>query len=366
MSNAPEAPAPPFCPNPACPFHRNDHPRWKFRKLGFYSRTIAPYRVQRYRCDTCRRYFGDQTFRTTYWLHRPELLVPVFWRLNACSGYRQIAREVGAGPATIGRMSDRLGRHAFLFHEQLRPKGPLREPLALDGFESFEFSQYYPTSWHVAAGQRTHYFYGFTDSECRRRGSMTPAQKRRRQELEARLGRPDPRSIEKEVAALLAIVGAGSRHVELHTDEHRSYPRAVRRLTGLVVTHRTISSRAARTTRNPLYAINLLDLLLRHNGAAWKRETIAFDKRRACAAYRMANFLVFRNYVQPFSERRRGPTPAMRLGLLDRALKPRAILAERLFVTRSTLPERWRDYYWRKLRTRALRGNRAHALRYAT
>jgi hypothetical protein len=50
------------------------------------------------------------------------------------------------------------------------------------------------------------------------------------------------------------------------------------------VTHRTISSRALRDTRNPLFAINLLDLLIRHSGANHKRETIAFSKRRQSAS----------------------------------------------------------------------------------
>src|SRR5262245_27648923 len=161
MPNAPAVPAPPFCPNRDCHFHRNDRHLWRFVRTGFYARRIAPYRIQRWRCVACRRNFGAQTFRLTYWLHRPELLVPMFWRLNGCSGFRQLAREPNASPSTIASLSDRLGRHCLLFHELHRPRGPLAEPMALDSFVSFEYSQYYPTSWHVAVGQRSHYFYGF-------------------------------------------------------------------------------------------------------------------------------------------------------------------------------------------------------------
>jgi hypothetical protein len=298
-------------------------------------------------------------------MHRPHILPAVFQRLNACSGFRQIARELKVSPSTIARASDRLGRHALLFHQQLRPRGPLTEPLALDGFESFEYSQYHPTSYHVAAGQRSHFFYGFTESECRRRGAMTRFQRKRRGELEARLGRPDPKSIEKEVAALLEILAPMATSIELHTDQHQSYPRALRRLRHLRIAHFTISSRAARIPQNPLFAINLLDFLIRHNGANCKRETPAFSKRRASAALRLAVFLVWRNYIQPFSERRRGPTPAMRLGLIDRPLTVEEVLAKRLFVSRSDLPERWQDYYWRRLPTRAIPNGRSHRLRYA-
>jgi len=298
-------------------------------------------------------------------MKRPDLLAPVFHRLVGCSGFRQIAYEFGVSPQTIGRVSGRLGRHSLLFHQLKRPKGPIQEPLALDGFESFEYSQYYPTSYHVAAGQRTHFFYGFTDSECRRRGNMTRAQKKRRARLEEQLGRPDPKSIEKEVAALLTILAPAPQALELHTDEHKSYPRAVLRVPHLSVTHRTISSRAARTPQNPLFAINLLDLKVRHNGANHKRESIAYSKRRASAAYRMAHFLVWRNWVRPFSERKGGASPAMRLGLIDRLLTVPELLKRRLFPSRIVLPERWRVYYWKELPTRAIPKGTTHRLRYA-
>ena len=49
----------------------------------------------------------------------------------------------------------------------------------------------------------------FTDSELRRSGRMTAAQKRERARREAALGRPDPRSIEREVAALTTAHGCG-------------------------------------------------------------------------------------------------------------------------------------------------------------
>src|SRR5258706_603453 len=100
--------------------------------------------------------------------------------------HRKIARDVGASPTTIMRQTDRLGRHCLLFHEQLRPKGAPAESLAVDGFESFEFSQFTPVHFHAAIGVRSHFIYGFTDSELRRKGRMTDAQRRRRSELDAR------------------------------------------------------------------------------------------------------------------------------------------------------------------------------------
>lgn len=359
------SPPPPFCPNPNCRFHRTGAGRWRFVRDGFFVRQSAPQRIQRFRCVPCGRHFSSQTFHTSYWLKHPELLVPVFHRLLGCSAFRQIAREFGVSPTTVLTHSARLGRHCWLFHQQLRPHGRLEEPLALDSFVSFEFSQYHPTAFHVAVGQHSHFFYGFTDSELRRSGRMTDQQRRRRAVLEQRFGRPDPRSTEREVATLLAIVAPTPQRLELHTDEHTDYPRALARLPHLAITHRTISSRALRTARNPLFPVNLLDLLIRHCGANHKRETISFSKRRQSAAERLAVLLVWRNYVKWFSERRRQETPAMRLQILRAPLTVPELLSRRLFATRIALPERWRAYYRREIVTRRIPNGVGLRLGYA-
>jgi transposase-like protein len=355
---------PPFCPNPGCAFHRD--PRgWRFKRAGCFVRRARPQRIDRYRCSRCRRSFSSQTFSTTYWLRDPTLPRAVMLRLLACSALRQIARDLGVSPATVQRHAERLGRHCLLFHERLRPKGPPTEPLAIDGFESFEFSQFSPTHFHTAVGTRSHFIHGFTDSELRRKGRMTPAQRRRRAALESQLGRPDPKSIEREMGALLALVIPAGSHAVLHSDDHPAYPRALRHLPDRVFDHRTTPGRAARTPHNPLFAVNLLDLLIRHSSANHKRETLAFSKRRQGAIERLWLLVVWRNTIKAFSERRQDATPAQRLGLLPRRLRPEDVLAERLFPSRIALPERWARYYRRDIPTRRLPNARTHRATYA-
>ena len=355
---------PPFCPNPACAFHTQTR-GWRWKRAGFHARQHAPRRVQRYRCQHCRRHFSDQTFRTSYWLKRPDLLADVFAGLVGCAAFRQLARARQVSPSTIATHAARLGRHCLLFHQRHRPRGAVREPQVLDSFQSFEYSQYSPTLFHLAGGRHSHFFHGFTDSERRRSGSMRPTQKRRRAALEAAHGRPDPRSVEREVRALLGIVYAEPQSLRLHTDEHVDYRRAIATSRHLRVEHRTISSRAARTRHNPLFAVNLLDLLIRHSSANHKRETIAFSKRRQSAAERLWVFLVWRNYMKWFSERRRGQTPAMRAGVLDRRVDVRELLGERLFVSRVGLPARWQRYYRRQIPTRRIPHCRTHRAVFA-
>src|SRR5712671_2912433 len=121
MAHATAPASPPFCPHPACRFHRAATPSWHWVRDGFYRRQQCPHRIQRYQCCHCRRHFSEQTFRTTYWLRRPELLVPTFNRLVGGSAFRQIAREFECSPQTIATHSARLGRHCLLFHERRRP-----------------------------------------------------------------------------------------------------------------------------------------------------------------------------------------------------------------------------------------------------
>ena len=356
---------PEFCPNERCAHHRTSGPDWRWQRAGFFSRQAAPHRIQRFRCCHCRRYFSTQTFRTDYWLKRPELLPEVFHRLVACSGFRQIARRYDISPQTVLTHAARLGRHCLLFHEEHRPKGALGEPIALDGFESFEFSQFHPTRFHVVVGKFTHFFYGFTCSELRRSGRMTTRQKEKRLEIELQLGTPDPRQSMDDVTRILRLVTRDSKEVELHTDQHSDYPRAIRRIGAARIAHRTISSRASRTTANPLWPINHLDSLIRHSSADHKRETIAHAKRRQSSIERLFVFLVWRNYAKWFSEQRRDVTPAMGLGLLSRRLTLAEVLDRRRFPQRINLPSCWDPYYWRQVHSREIRNNREHRLRFA-
>jgi transposase-like protein len=356
--------APPHCPNPACAFHQRPH-GWRFQRDGFHARLAPPHRVQRYRCCHCRRRFSDQTFRQTYWLKRPGSYAPIAHGLLGGSCLRQLGRSLGLSPQTVLRHANRLGRQCALFHEQHRPQGEFTEPLALDGFVSFEYSQFHPTSYHLLTGSRSHFCHGFTVSEQRRSGRMTRRQKRQRRELEERFGRPDPRAVEKDVAELVRIVGARATKLVLHSDEHADYPTALKAVPHLAVEHHTTSSRVPRTPMNPLFPCNLVDLLIRHSGANHKRETIAFPKRRQMAIWRLQLFVAWRNYVKWTSERRHRETPAMSLGLTDRRIPLEEMLERRQFPSRTALPPRWQEYYWGRVRTREVPNGRDHRLTYA-
>ena len=365
MTNRTPPKAPPFCPNPECPYHKGDKRLWRYVRHGTFTSGRGRRVHNRYKCLRCGRSFSDRTFRASYWLKRADLLIPTARRLVACAGYRQIAREFEVSPQTVARHAARLGQHALLFHETLRRRHPVNEPLALDSFVSFAYSQYFPTHYHVVAGRQSHYFYGFMESERRRGGTMTTTQKRRREELEHKLGRPDPRANEKAVTALLRLLLDDAQSIDLASDQDHDYSRAIRHL-GVRVRHHTVSSRAARTARNPLFSINLLDLLIRHSSANHKRETIAFSKSRAGAIHRLWLFLAWRNYVKVFSEKSGGLTPAQRVGITSRRWKLRALFGRRKFATRASIPAPWLVHWGSRTPTRAIGARKKIPLRFAS
>ena len=367
---------PPCCPNPDCRFHRQPD-GWRFHRNGFFCRPSDGRRFQCYRCSDCGRHFSNRTFSTTYWLRRRDLLKKVALLISEGSGLRQIARVLATTHPTVARMVARLGRHTLLFHTQTLANHPIQDPLVVDGFETFEYSQYFPFHINLAVGSQSWFIYHFTESPLRRKGTMTRVQKSRRAELEATYGRPDPQAVERGMIDLLPPLLARIElspegpPFDLHSDDHPAYRRALRALRRehpqlRFLRHVVTSSKARRTKSNPLFPVNLADLLIRHGNANHRRETIAFSKRRQAALEWMAVFTVWRNYIKRQAENGPRRTAAMVAGVVDRVLGWREILRRRLFPARIALPPPWRGFYAREVSTVVYGARQArHACRYA-
>jgi transposase-like protein len=400
---------PPHCPNKECTYYQ-PQPGWRYVRHGTYRAPACRRPLPRFRCLPCGRTFSPRTFAATYWLHRYHLFALILRSAVAGSGLRQIARTLGISHATVARHLTRGGRQCLVFHRQMVMDKQVREPLVIDGFETFEFSQFFPCHYNLAVGRNSWFLYHFTDSPLRRKGRMTAAQKQKREELETNLDRPDPKAVENGIFELLRTVwwelsawpkngvtptsarpsspaATGMRPVQgriyrLHSDEHPAYLRSLRRLRRLTnlrgvrpsadrspeqgagdreeapgspgLIHQTTPSTAARTCGNDLFPVNLADLLIRHSSAGHHRETISFDKRRQCGLERLALFAVWRNAIKWRRENKPGETAAMRAGMATRRLDWEDVLAQRRFPRRTELPGPWWDYYWRQVKTSAL------------
>ncbi len=355
---------PPWCPNDACAHHgRPDG--FRYRRAGTFTRKAAPHRIRRFECVACGRWFSTQTFDVTYWKKRPDIQRAVYESLVACSAFRQTGRALRVAGSTVERHAARLGRHCLLYQAEHGPRVAPREPLVLDGLHAFESGKYWPFELNVLVGQESDFFYAVTEAELRRSGSMTAGQKRRRSEFEGRHGRAEPSATRSAVEALIRLVAPAGEALVVHSDEHAAYPRAFRRVSN-AIEHHAVTSRRNRNRNNPLFSVDLLDMLLRHCGSNTKRSSIAFSKRRQGAIERAAVTQVWRNFQKRRSERRGdSPTPAQVLGLAGRPLLTEEILSRRLFPSLVKLPEPLRGYYAREVQTRCIPNGTRHALKYA-
>jgi hypothetical protein len=336
---------------------------WRYKRAGWFGRSIAPCRIQRYRCLACKKAFSSQTFSLSYRLRRPDLLEAVLHAEVSCSGHRQQARQHRVSHATVQRLVGRIGRHCILIHESLRARARDRlasEPVVLDGLGSFARGQYWPLEITGLVGSRSYYSHDFVVTALRRSGSMTRRQKKRREAYEKRYGRPDPGALRKDVlelmeaalpeAALSEATGPEAKEpaampIELRTDEKRQYKAALKRLRRPGIAHRTTHSKAPRTPTNPLFAVNTHHALLRHSASNHKRETVAFSKCFKSVVWRHAIYQVWQNLVKSASERDPTQTPAQRLGVTSKRWRVSELLELKLSVTRMAMRSRVLEAY---------------------
>ena len=369
---------PRFCPWPQCVRHDppSNHPL-RFERHGAYLRRDGR-RVPRYRCTACRRTFSKQTFAVSYFLKRPELLVPVAAGLQAGSAHRQLARSLGCAPSTVTRLTARLGRHALLLLARalLEMKG-IPEDLVADHYVGFVRCQDYPLGIANVVGRDSWFVYTLDPAPHARTGRRSPVQEARR-----RMRPPQPTrggydgSFARVIDALVHFFPE-TRPIRMVTDGHDAYARVLRRpdLRKRVV-HRVFPnpkrgpkgsprSAEAKARDEAMFPNDLLHMILRHSSAHHRRETIAFGRRTNAVLERLFLLAAWRNFVKGVSERKPDrTTPAMRLGLATAPWSWPRVLARRLFPHRIPIPESWWEIYRREWITPG-GPNAPHALTWA-
>src|SRR5262245_30113543 len=362
---------PAFCPWSECLEHQRRSGTFRCSPHGSYRRRCDGRTVPRFRCGTCGRTFSQQSFAFSYYLKHPEWSVPIARGLVAGSAHRQIARSLGCHHSTVTRRSRRLGRQALLLHQLALQELRVEEPIIVDDFDTFAGSQYFPCTLPTATGSRSWFVYGFAFARERRRGAMSPLQKRRRARLERRHGRPARGALPAAFRALIRSLPPARSRLRLVADDdpaireaagHEHVPLEVypnpRR--GPKGSRRTPEARARDAA---LFPNDQLHRFLRHSEAAHRRETIAFGRSFNGLAERLALFVVWRNLVQARSERHpRDGTTAMRLHLTRGAWTWPQVLAERLHPHRVRPADDVMAFYRRELITPSLANERRHTL----
>ena len=370
---------PRFCPNRRCRCHADGGKRFRWIKRGSFKRQCDRRTVPKFQCQACGKLFSQQSFATTYYMKRPKLLRAVAAGLVAGSAARQIARSCGCSHTTVVRISNRLGRHAMLLMSlALEHVDAIRETVAFDHFETFQYCQVMQLGIGTPVGASSWFTYDLHPVPHRRGGTMTAAGKAKLAEQMRRWGGIPTASYRTStgsmIGRLLAKLPRDAR-LDLVSDDHPAYRPAVRDAChGRRFTHRTYPNPKrgknetslpgqARARNVAMFAVDQLHRLLRHSDASHKRETIAFGRRANAIMLRCFLFISWKNFIKDRSERRpTNSTPAMRLGLTQERWNWATALSQRLFPGRLEVPRGWMRLYRQHMLTPAVGVNRTHAL----
>jgi lambda repressor-like predicted transcriptional regulator len=300
----------PFCPNSHCVWHSNAPDFAWAKPKGFYT-TKAFGRVQRYQCAACHRTFSSQTFSLAYYVKRPVALPDIVARLVSGESLRAMSRNLAVSLNLLSNRIDRLTRQAIALHSICLASRAGYDDICIDGFVSFDTSQYFPSEIPIAITAHSQFILDFSHASRRRSGTMTPAQKAKARELYRRI--PLERGAlarsfrETLVRALQLQPPAPYRPFVLITDEKPDYQRVLQRLAAFRMqtehtrlVHWTISSKLPRTLSNPLFSSNYIDRELRKDLAHHHRETVCFNRNVANGMMRLSLYLLGHNYLKPF------------------------------------------------------------------
>jgi hypothetical protein len=356
--------SPPFCPYMACANHAHPPQSTWWRRVGFHH-TICFGPVPRFQCRSCRRTFSSQTFSLDFYAKR-RIEYRRLELLNASSvGIRALGRYLDCSCGSILNRLDRLARQALACHSQLRPRARRYEDVSIDGFVSFDRSQYFPNNITISIASSSRYALAFTHATQRRSGTMREEQKRRRDQVYRGVAF-EPHAIERSFTELLDELERDRpprRHKPLVviTDEKLDYGRAffAHRLSlnqdgDHRVVHQKVSSRLPRTVNNPLFPSNYLDREIRKDQAAHHRETTCFTRNAANGMSRMACYLVWHNYEKRFRVKAKVGERSTHGEMAGISRREQAIERARMFHERAFLSRSRLDALERKLWMKAI------------
>ncbi len=315
------------CPFPACRHHLRPRPGF-FRRKGSYHPLCRSHPVARFRCRGCGRTFSRQTFRADYRHKKPHINARFLELMVACVGQRQAARVLRVARRTIERRFTWLARHAAGYHARRLRDVTLAGPFQIDELESFEANRFQPVTVPVLIDRTTLFIVDCAVGPLRRKGRMTPKQRRLRAQHEAQHGRRPTASTPAVRKVLQTLAGVAVRRVVLESDRKALYGALARRLLGRAVRWRPHDATRRRDHANPLFPINHTNARLRHFLSRLRRRTWCVSKTRSGLERHLRIAMLWVNYCRGITNRTR-TTPAQALGLMSQPMRTEQVLAWR-------------------------------------
>lgn len=354
-----------FCPNPNCDYHQEapSGGRW-YRFKGHYH-TKSRGLINRYLCKACGKNFSSQTYHTSYFLKKPDHFEEVLSRLVGGESLRAMSRAMGCSISLLTNRIDRLARQGLAFHSRFLQQAQKHEDICIDGFVSFDRSQYFPSEIPIAVGADSQFIIDVSHCNRRRSGRQTPEQSAKSQHLYAKVEMEKGgimRSFCEVLDAALAVQPPmRNRPFVLRTDEKPDYARVVYAHQRFIyqseferfVFWRT-PSWLPRNCSNPLFSSNYTEREIRKDQANHHRESVCFNRDAANGMMRLWTYLFWHNYLKPYRiKSKQGTHPATHAEARGIKIPPKAdllklLFCDRFFLSRERLASAM-EKTWRKM-----------------
>ena len=317
---------PPRCANSDCPAHHTPAVG-RIVRWGWFTTRCRGGREQRYRCRTCRKTFSHRTFRHDYRDRRPDCNEQLFLLLSSGVGLRQSADQLKISASTAQRKMRKMARTCRLLHENLCPSLPAGGSYLLDEEESYEGASIRPLTVPIVIERKNWFIVATGAGSIRRLAPAGTARRARQQREESIRGKRRDESRTCVAGVLQDLRRRAPGPLQLQTDQKSSYATLARETFGSDVAHATTSGSDPRTTRNPLFPINITIAMSRDNCGRLRRKSWLVSKLAEWLRGQLAIFTAYRNYVRRrFRRDKESDTPAKLLGLLPRQLLPLELL----------------------------------------
>lgn len=308
---------PPFCPNPECPAHREDYSELHPGKRWYLRRGMRPTGINpenwRYQCSLCGRWFCSNTFKLTYHAHRDVDVGEIFEELGKKNSLRGICGIFSCSYRLLRHRIGVLARQITAVTTKILELIRLQEDLAADGFQTFCTSQDFPVDYNLLVGEDSEFVYAATYSPLKRKGRMTDKQRQRAfLRMKQFPGVVPKGAMRKGFDRMCEILSAlhqrmTLKRLTLFTDKHPVYPSCVRRMmmkhlkrfTEKPLSHRRISGKDFRGTKNPLFPVNYLDRQITKDMPEHFAETMCFGRNVNDQNNRLKIYLYRHNFLNP-------------------------------------------------------------------
>jgi transposase-like protein len=257
----------------------------KFVKSGTYKRSVDQATIQRYRCADCSKTYSDATNSPEYKQIRRDINLAAFAQLSSAGTLRRTAILLKISRDTLHRRLPYFKLISLMAHghllQRLHQQNVLFSAIQFDDMETFEHTKLKPLAVPLVVSGKERFILGTSVGSMPAKGLLA---ERSRKKYGQRL---DQRPLAWREALTCAKAFVHQTELEITTDKHVSYPKAIKEVMPWAHHARKKSRRACIVGQgelkkggfDPMFSLNHTAAMNRANISRLVRRTWCTTKR---------------------------------------------------------------------------------------